>query len=110
MIQIHDGYVTYCTVLQTMVQNYSASDRKSKCQKIICKQFETRQSFEDAQVALKEYNTSLKLDEIDLTSSDNNNVDATPAGTSRDSTAVIFFWARYLEQRCKEEIKTTSCS
>jgi hypothetical protein len=39
IIQIWYGYATYFTMLQTMVQNSSSSDKEREQQKIICKQF-----------------------------------------------------------------------
>jgi hypothetical protein len=78
-------------MLQTMAQNYSASDKEKECYKIICKQFKTMQSFKDAQADLKEHNQSVKLDVIDLTSGDNDDVDATPDGSKKDSSTVMLF-------------------
>jgi len=49
MIQIRDGYATYFTMLQTMVQNYSANNQEIERNKILNKQFETMKNFEDAQ-------------------------------------------------------------
>lgn len=49
MIQIRDGYATYFTMLQTMVQNYSANNQEIERNKILNKQFETMKIFEDAQ-------------------------------------------------------------
>ena len=81
----------YFTMLQTMAQNYSASDKEKERHKIICKKFEIMQSFENAQADLKEYNQIVKLDVIDLTSGDNGDVDATPDVAKKDSSAVMLF-------------------
>jgi hypothetical protein len=46
---------------------------------------------QDAQADLQGYNQSLRLDVVDLTSIDNDNVDTTPAGAKKDSSAVMLF-------------------
>jgi hypothetical protein len=90
MIQIRDGYAIYFSMLQTMVQNYSAPGLEVDCQIIICKQYDVMRSFEDAQTSLKQYNQSVKLDVIDLTDG-NDDADTTPSGAKRDSAAVTLF-------------------
>jgi hypothetical protein len=102
MIQFQGGYVIYFTMLQTMVQKYSASGKEKERHKIICKQFETMHSFEDAQADLKEYNQIVKLDVIDLTSGDNGDVDATPDVAKKDSSAVTLFSGNNTEGRGKK--------
>jgi pSer/pThr/pTyr-binding forkhead associated (FHA) protein len=62
MIQIRDRYATYFTMLQTMVQNYSANNEEIERNRILNKNFETMKNLEDAQWNLKEYNSSIELD------------------------------------------------
>ncbi len=90
MIQIRDGYAIYFSMLQTMVQNYSAPGLEVDCQIIICKQYDVMRSFEDAQTSLKQYNQSVKLDVIDLTDG-NDDADTTPSGAKKDTAALTLF-------------------